>query len=141
MLLGILILYLTLSYDICCQWSRNLKHRVNQLLDSMQVVSKAILRRVKYVIPKFHLHNHSLKCHLSFNLNFLRFSVQSDLEDPECWWAHINPISMSTREMTTGSHIDLINDHAASWNWRKITGFGKLPYKDINSAYLTNAVP
>lgn len=94
----------------------------------MQVAPNGLLRKVKYVIPKFHLHNHGLKCHLGFNLNFLRFSAQSDLEDPERWWAHINPISMSTREMTAGSSIDLINNHAAGWNWRKITGFGKSHY-------------
>ena len=128
MLVIVLITYLTLSYNICCQWSRNLKHQVNQLPDTRWVALNALLRKVKYVISKFHLHNHGLKCHLSFNLNFLHFSVQSNLEDPECWWAHINPISMSTREMTVGSHIYLINNHVAGWNWRKITGFGKSHY-------------
>lgn len=124
-LLYVLVNALTLLYDICCQWSRNVKRRVTQLPHLMQVAPKALLKKVKYVIPKFHLHNHGLKCHLRYNLNFLRFSAQSDLEDPERWWAHINPISMSTREMTTGSRIDILNDHAAGWNWRKTTGFGE----------------
>lgn len=139
-LVGVLVTYLTLSYDICCQWSRNLKRRVSQLPDIMQVAPMTLLRKVKCVIPKFHLHNHGLKCHLNFNLNFLRFSAQSDLEDPERWWAHINPISMSTREMTAGSRIDLINDHAAGWNWRKITGFGKSSFSDIDLSFVTNVV-
>jgi hypothetical protein len=46
-------------------------------------------------------------------------------EDPERWWAHINPVSMSTREMGPGSRTDTINDHALAWNWRKITNFGE----------------
>ena len=124
-LIGVLVIALTLSYDICCQWSRNLKKRVNQFPEAMQITLKTLFKKLKFVIPKFHLHNHGIKCHLNFNLNFLRYSAQSDLEDPERWWAHINPISMSIREMTAGSRIDLINDHAAGWNWRKNTGFGE----------------
>ena len=95
-LLGVLISSLTLSYNICCQWSRNPQHRVLQLLPSMQVTPNKLLKKATYVITKFHLHNHSLKCHLNFNLNCLQYSAQSDLEDHERWWAHINPISMGT---------------------------------------------
>lgn len=123
-LMGTLCLWLCLSYDICCQWSRNLKKRVSQLPEGMQLPGK-MLKGTKFVIPKFHLHNHGTKCYLRYNLNFLRYSAQADYEDPERWWAHINPISMSIREMTSGSRIDMINDHAAGWNWRKITGFGQ----------------
>ncbi|KZP16150.1 hypothetical protein FIBSPDRAFT_895199 [Athelia psychrophila] len=77
-----LVLLLTFSYDICCQWSRNLLKRVPQLPQALQPASD-ILSSAKLVIPKFHLHNHGLKCQLNFNLNFLRGSAQSDLEDPE----------------------------------------------------------
>lgn len=123
-LIGTMCLWLCFSYDICCQWSRNLKSRVPQLPEGM-VIPRNILKRAKFVIPKFHLHNHGIKCHLRYNLNFIRYSAQSNGEDPERWWAHINPISMSTREMTAGSRLDTINDHAAAWNWRKIVGFGE----------------
>ena len=127
-LLGVLISSLTLSYDICCQWSHNLQHCVLQLPPSMQVAPNKLLKKATYIITKFHLHNHSLKCHLNFNLNFLRYSAQSDLEDPERWWAHINPISISTWEMTMGACIDILSDHAAGWNWCKTMGFGKFYY-------------
>ena len=101
------------------------KKRILQLPEAMQATPRILLKKVKYVIPKFHLHNHGLKCHLWFNLNFLRYLAQSDLEDPKRWWAYINPISMSTREMTRGSHINILNDHAAGWNWRKTTVLGE----------------
>lgn len=119
-----LLLLLTFSYDICCQWSRNLLKRVPQLPQALQPPLD-VLRNAKLVLPKFHLHNHGLKCQLNFNLNFLRGSAQSDLEDPERFWAHENPASMSTREMSEGSRHDTLSDHAASWNWRKIVNFGK----------------
>ena len=123
-LLGTVMLALTILYDICCQWSRNLANRMPQFPTFMQI-SKAQLRRAKYVLPKFHIYNHGPKCILNFSLNFLRWSAASDLEDPERWWSHINPVSMSTKEMGEGSRHDTIDDHTRSWNWRKITGFGK----------------
>lgn len=119
-----LLLLLTFSYDICCQWSRNLLKRVPQLPTALQPPAD-ILRNAKLVLPKFHLHNHGLKCQLNFNLNFLRGSAQSDLEDPERYWAHSNPVSMSTREMSEGARHDTLSDHAGSWNWRKIVNFGE----------------
>ena len=50
--------------------------------------------------------------------------ARTDGEDPERWWAHINPVSMSTKEMGPGARLDTLDDHAGAWNWRKITGFG-----------------
>lgn len=122
-LLGTLVLAITFSYDICCSWSRNLLKRVPQLPPPMQI-NTTILKKAKLVLPKLHLHNHGLKCQLQYHLNFLRWSAQSNLKDPEHYWAHANPVSMSTREMTEGSRYDTLADHAAAWNWRKITKFG-----------------
>ena len=51
--------------------------------------------------------------------------ARTDGEDPERWWAHINPVSMSTKEMGPGARLDTLDDHAGAWNWRKITGFGE----------------
>ena len=122
-ILGMFMLALTLSYDICCQWARNLAKRMPQFPPFMRI-SKDRLDAAKFVLPKFHIYNHDVKCVLKYSLNFLRWSAASDLEDPERWWAHINPVSMSTKEMSDGSRHDTIDDHARSWNWRKITRFG-----------------
>ena len=123
-ILGTLLLMITFSYDICCEWSQNVKKRMPQLPAYMHL-KKKVLCAAKIVLPKLHVHNHTKKCQLNLNLNFLRWSAQSDLEDPERWWAHLNPLSMSTREMGEGARQDTINDHALAWNWRKITRFGE----------------
>ena len=136
-LVATLTLSYTLSYDICCQWSRNAKKWILQLPEAMQAAPKILLKKVKYIILKFHLHNHGLKFHLQFNLNFLQYSAQSDLEDPKHWWAHINPISMSMREMMRGLRIDILNDHATGWNWRKTTALGEYRCYDCHCS-LTN---
>jgi hypothetical protein len=51
--------------------------------------------------------------------------ARTDGENPERWWAHINPVSMSTKEMGPGARQDTLDDHASAWNFRKVTGFGK----------------
>lgn len=112
------------SYDICCQWSRNLKNRVKQLLDYMQI-PPAVFSSVHYVLPKFHIYNHSPKCQAWYLMNFLPGMGWFNGEDPEHWWAHINPLSMSTQEMGAGSRTDTIDNHALAWNWQKIVNFGK----------------
>lgn len=136
-LFNVTVALILFSYDICCQWSRNLKKRLPQLPHAMQLNS-TLVENFKFVIPKFHLHNHGTKCQNNYNLNWLRYSAESDLEDPERWWAHINPISMSIREMGEGSRHDTVNDHALAWNWRKITKFGEYIHSIVMSMFLTS---
>lgn len=122
-LLGIVAARLVLSYDIVCQWSRNLMQRMNQLPAAMHLPER-LRNSIQFVIPKFHIYGHGTRCQLRYSLNILRWSAQSNGEDPERWWAHLNPVSMSTRLMGPGARHDTLDDHAAAWNWRKITNFG-----------------
>ena len=59
-----------------------------------------------------------------------------DGEDPERWWAHINPVSMSTKEMGPGARLDTIDDHARAWNWNKIINFGLFIFIADHFSYL-----
>jgi hypothetical protein len=122
-LIEITIILLILSYDIACQWYRNLRLRIAQLPSPMRMPIK-VFTSIRYVIPKFHIYGHGARCQFRFSLNFLRWSARTNGEEPERWWAHINPVSMSTKEMSPGSRADVIDDHAAAWNFRKITGLG-----------------
>jgi hypothetical protein len=82
------------------------------------------LHLLRFAIPKFHISAHGLDCQSNFSFNFQPYMARTDGEDPERWWAHINPVSMSTKEMGPGAWLDTLDDHAGAWNWRKITGFG-----------------
>src|ERR1700720_4233136 len=108
-LIGVAFTRLVLSYDIICQWSRNFRKRLAQFPANMCIPS-ARLPHIKYVIPKFHIYAHGLPCQSKFSLNFLRFMGRTNGEDPERWWAHINPVSMSTKEMGPGSRLDTIDE-------------------------------
>ncbi|KAH9977013.1 hypothetical protein BGW80DRAFT_1249823 [Lactifluus volemus] len=63
-----------------------------------------------------------------------QYSARTDGEDPERWWAHINPVTTSTREMGPGSRQDTIDDHAAAWNFCKIIGFGSSLLSQLQNA-------
>ena len=114
------------SYDIACQWRRNLGKRMLQFPQDMQL-DQTQLQASKFVVPKFHLRAHGLKCQSKYSFHYLPNMAHTDGEDPERWWAHINPISMSTKEMGPGARLDTIDDHACAWNWRRITSMGQWP--------------
>lgn len=122
-LLGAIISTLVLSYDIVCQWSRNLVKRHSQLPDAMRLPAN-ILSSILYFIPKFHIYGHGEKCQYIFSFNWQKWTARTNGEEPERWWAHINPISMSTKEMSPGGRHNVIDDHTASWNFRKIVNLG-----------------
>jgi hypothetical protein len=122
-LVGATFSFLVLSYDIMCQWSRNLPIRMLQLPTTLQLPQSS-LESLKKVIPKLHIQGHGKSCQTTYSLNYLKYSARTDGEEPERWWAHINPVSMSTREMGPGARQDTIDDHASAWNWKKLAGFG-----------------
>jgi KDZ transposase-like protein len=80
---------------------------------------------VCFAIPKFYISAHRLNCQSNFSFNYQPYMACTDGEDPECWWAHINPMSMSTKEMGPRAWLDTLDDYADTWNWQKITGFGE----------------
>ncbi len=115
---------LLFSYDIACQWSQNMSQCLAQLPSSMQL-SDTQIQMLWFAIPKFHISAHGLNCQSNFSFNYQPYMVCTDGEDLERWWAHINPVSMSTKEMGPGACLDTLDNHASTWNWQKIMGFGR----------------
>ena len=114
---------LTISYDIACQWCQNFIKCMLQFPPGMQLPPH-VIDDIKYRIPKLHISSHGPSCQSNYSFNFSQYSARTDGEEPERLWAHMNPVSMSTREMGPGAWHDTLDDHAASWNWRKITNLG-----------------
>ncbi|KAJ3714963.1 hypothetical protein C8R42DRAFT_725909 [Lentinula raphanica] len=115
------------SYDIACQWHKNLVRRVRSL---PSLVSWDLsLQKIFFAIPKLHIHGHQLSCQLNFSLNWLWGAGRTDGEGVERPWAHLGPIASSTRDMGPGSRHGTMNDHFGHWNWVKLTGLGSLLLK------------
>src|SRR5216684_4967073 len=110
---------LVFSYDIACQWSQKLSQHLAQLPNSMQL-SKKQFYLLQFAIPKFHISVHGLNCQSNFSFNYQPYMACTDGEDLEHWWAHINPMSMSMKEMGPRAQLDTLDDYAGAWNWWKI---------------------
>jgi O-antigen ligase len=76
-----------ISYDIVCQWWINLKDHLKKLPPMLCLV--LVMSLMRFVIPKMHIHSHTLLCQLFFSLNLVPGSAQTDGEEIERPWAHI----------------------------------------------------
>nr|GAT45084.1 predicted protein [Mycena chlorophos] len=109
-----------LSYDIACQWWKDLKARL--LLLPPLVRLKLALDFIRFVVPKMHISGHTLDCQHKYSLNLVPGSGQTDAEGIECAWAVVGGLAGSTRVMGLGSRSDALDDHWSFWNWTKVVG-------------------
>jgi hypothetical protein len=115
---------LIVSYDIVCQWNKNLWERMKTYPHSIQLNRHSELV-VVFLVPKFHLPAHIEKCQKQFSFNLTPHVGRTDGEAPERGWANSNPLSSSTKEMGPGSRRDTLDDHFGDWNYKKVIGLGK----------------
>lgn len=110
---------LVVSYDIACQWSRNLLRRSDSYPDDLARPHLKALN-VRYLVPKFHLYAHRTHCQINYSFNLTPGVGRTDGESPERGWAAMNPVASSTKEMGPGSRRDTLDDHFGDYNWRKV---------------------
>ncbi|KAI0054741.1 hypothetical protein BV25DRAFT_1785935, partial [Artomyces pyxidatus] len=110
------------SYDIACQWSKNMWSRVEGLPADLQVSQDT---EFSFAVPKFHLPAHGTPCHGPYSFNFLEGVGRTDGEGVERNWANMNGAASSTKQMGPGARQDALDSHCGHANWRKTVGFGK----------------
>ncbi|KAJ8591371.1 hypothetical protein M405DRAFT_851366 [Rhizopogon salebrosus TDB-379] len=123
---------LNISYDIACQWSKNLWTRMASFPDEYQL--DHISNNIRFFVPKFHLPAHIAKCQTMFSFNWSRWVGRTDGEAPERGWSNINPVASSTKEMGPGSRQDTLDDHFGDWNWKKVVNLGASLLRKMNEA-------
>ncbi|KAK0211960.1 hypothetical protein IW262DRAFT_1301412 [Armillaria fumosa] len=126
---------LVISYDIACQWHKNFFIRMGKYPTQLRL--HQIESNILYLVPKFHLPAHILKCRNDFSFNFSAKVGRTDGEAPERGWAATNALANSTKEMGPGSRRDTLDDHFGDYNWRKIIILASIiceKYKDAVAA-------
>ncbi|KAG1904044.1 uncharacterized protein F5891DRAFT_1126943 [Suillus fuscotomentosus] len=107
---GMQLEMLNVSYDIACQWHKNLWARMKSFPRSHGL--DYLTKYIRFFVPKFHLPTHVAKCQTIFSFNFTRYVGRTDGEAPE-----------------RGCR-DTLDDHFGDWNWKKTVGLGaSLLYK------------
>ncbi|KAJ7795036.1 hypothetical protein B0H14DRAFT_2532632 [Mycena olivaceomarginata] len=121
-----------ISYDIVCQWWLYLVTRLQKLPVLVRIT--IILQMFRFVIPKMHIHAHTLACQVKFSLNLVPGSGQTDGEGIERPWSNIGAIATSTRVSGPGARHDMLDDHWNFWNWMKTIGLPALLRRRLDNA-------
>ncbi|KAJ8518637.1 hypothetical protein ONZ45_g4299 [Pleurotus djamor] len=104
------------SYDIACQWSKN------------------VIARLKNLPPSGTTSSSLSDASQSFSLNYLSGVGWTDGEGVERPWANIGATSTSIRVMGPGARVETLNNHWSHWNWQKVVGLGTLLSKRLRAA-------
>ncbi|KAJ7610369.1 hypothetical protein FB45DRAFT_1037941 [Roridomyces roridus] len=121
-----------ISYDIVCQWATYVVDRLKELPPLMRLAM--LLELFRFVIPKMHIHGHTLDCQLRYSLNYVPGSGQTDGEGIERPWASIGGIATSTRVSGPGARHDALDCHWSFWNWLKTIGLPALLRRRLDVA-------
>ena len=116
-------LYLLITYDIACQYSKKFFGRMRLLPPEASIEVKENMW--SFVVPKLHIRGHERPCQERYALHLHPGAGQTDGEGIERLWAEVGPVGVSTREMGPGHRRDTIDDHQGARNWRKICGLGE----------------
>ncbi|KAJ7846126.1 hypothetical protein B0H13DRAFT_2363209 [Mycena leptocephala] len=114
---GTELLRFFVSYDIACQWHKNIAVRMNKYSPEIWLLPEG--KYLTFLVPKFHLPAHIEACNLLFSFNLTRDVGQTDGEAPERGWANANPLATSTKEMGPGARRDALDDHSMTGTTRK----------------------
>ena len=112
------------SYDIGCQWVKNLQSRISQYSVSSSL-DLGSLHYWRVVVPKFHLSGHGESCQTAYNLNYMKGAGRMDGERIEGGWSQSGSMVVWTRENGPNARRAILDDHWGSLNWQKLLGLRK----------------
>lgn len=125
----LVLLLLVGTYDIHCQYIRNLQKRLKDqfgvVLDELDSIVSAELPEIVAAVGKYHLCMHKGECRTRHSLHFLPGSCMTDGEMLERIWVVTNGVARRTKEMSAGHRHDILNDHYSDLNVRRVHSMGK----------------
>ncbi|KAJ7175314.1 hypothetical protein C8R46DRAFT_1213798 [Mycena filopes] len=119
-LAGFDLMELTVSYDIACQWQKNLRTRVEKLPADMRPDFESFM--LQCGLPVWHASSHEEECTNRNSLSFLPGVGKSDGEGIERLWAELNAFAYHTKNMGLGHRADTIEDKINYHNFTKNLG-------------------
>ena len=111
-----------ISYDIGCQWQKNLQTRINSYAAFPSPLKLSDLDYWRVLIPKFHLPGHGPSCQVWFSLAYAKWAGRTDGKRIEGGWAQSSGMATWTRESGPNTRRNILDDHWNVVNWRKLTG-------------------
>lgn len=108
--------WIMLSYNIWCQYRKNLQKRFDKSFPE----EAEFLNRIRGTILKMHMKNHIESCQQLYAFNYLKYSGETWGKNIEGSWAEQNQMAGSTKEQNNGHQHDSLDDFFGYWNWTKL---------------------
>ncbi|KAJ7121219.1 hypothetical protein C8R46DRAFT_929142 [Mycena filopes] len=116
--LGFVLTYLVLSYDIACQFSKNVWKRMAALPEKFHLnIDPA---NIRWMVPNFHLPPHKVGCHSAFSFHWLWGAGRTHGETIEQNWEFVNGIAASTKLMGPGARHTALEGLFSFHNFRRL---------------------
>ncbi|KAF7314619.1 CxC2 domain-containing protein [Mycena kentingensis (nom. inval.)] len=116
-IMGVLLLYLTISYDIACQWKLHLARRMSRLPEKMQQNLDQMV--LQFGLPVWHAESHTGDCREANSLRYKPGVGKTDGEGIERLWSRMNAAALASKEMSLGGRADNFDDRFDNHNWLK----------------------
>ncbi|KAJ7466765.1 hypothetical protein B0H11DRAFT_1921662 [Mycena galericulata] len=113
---------LTLSYDIACQWRKNLPARMEDLPREIRLALDKV--ELQCGLPVWHASSHEGDCQNQNSLSFMVGVGKTDGEGVERFWSVMNPIAYFTKDAGVGTRADGVEDKVDAQNFLKNLGEG-----------------
>ncbi|KAJ7754658.1 hypothetical protein DFH07DRAFT_868558 [Mycena maculata] len=115
--LNLFMLYLILSYDIACQFSKKFWERMPGLPSQFHLnIPK---KNVWWKVPNFHLKPHKPFCHSPYSFHYMWGAGWTHGETVEQNWEFTNGAAGSTKMMGRGARHATLEDLFGYHNWRR----------------------
>ncbi|KAJ7048214.1 hypothetical protein C8F01DRAFT_1268135 [Mycena amicta] len=121
-IMTLIFLWLTVSYDIACQWKVHLLERMKTLPSHLQRDFEEA--KLQFGIPVWHADSHEDDCRDANALGLKSGVGKTDGEAIERVWSKTNAASFSTKEMGLGHRADVLDDVIDNHNFLKNLGLG-----------------
>ncbi|KAK6977280.1 hypothetical protein R3P38DRAFT_3237413 [Favolaschia claudopus] len=124
LILNAVVLYLILSYDIACQYSKKFWERMKGLPEAMQINPETT--SVWFKVPSFHILGHKWPCHSPHSFHWMWGAGMTDGEDVEQNWEFTNGAAGSTKMMGPGGRHAFLEGLFAFHNWMRTVSYRKV---------------
>jgi len=84
-LVGVALHRIVITYDIACQWSKNLYKRMGNFPEEMRVSSDT---KIGVAIPSWHINGHGESCRQNYNISYMKGAAKTCGEEVEIIWSH-----------------------------------------------------
>ena len=95
-LIGIILPWIFITYDITCQWSKNFCNCMAKFPKHMRINPNT---KVDVAIPSWHINGHGERCRKDFCFGYMKGAGKTCGEEVEISWSHTNPLAPSVQEM------------------------------------------